>query len=408
MRIPIKAFILRCCVFASFTVTVCSQIPGATPLVSYQEEVEKPCLAQRLKQPLSGQKTYAFRTLPPTNGTVGAYGTEKKNWLQKLFPFLAPKERFASDDIRLLDRKYGKPAPLGESKRSQEIRLTAEQKLKDLEAEGERRWQQWLIQNPNAGEREKTEAAVKIRFQGLAAAQLPKFDWRDYGIGGAAEDQGNDCAVCWAFAAVDAMQSSRQLFALRSQRNDLNIALRPSVRQLMSCIEPKAKDMCGERWLGDVLTYLVDKGLPLGGSRKFNKERAVWECEAKTYDKALTWDFVSAKPDTIPPTDELKRALVVYGLVLTTIKSDNCLILYGDGVFDEEATEGGRHYVLIVGWDDEKGAWLIKNSYGAEWGRAGFAWVKYGSNQIGRLSAVVVADPKEEERLSKEFGQEKK
>jgi C1A family cysteine protease len=402
MRILIQNFILGCGFLALFLTPIFSQTPNPTPIVSYQEIVEKPCLAQSL----SGQRTYAFRTVTPPKGDTGAYG--KKTWFQKLFPFFASKDKYADDDIRLLNSKYAKPVPLGESKRSKEIRLTAEQKLKDAQAEGERRWQEWLTQNPTANENEKNKAEVKIRFQGLGAAKLPKFDWRENGLDvGEIGDQGNECNVCWAFTAVDAMQISRRLAVLRLQIKESD-NLKPSVRQLMSCIAPKDKDICAERWHGDVLSFLVDTGLPFGGSRKYNKEKNVWECEAKTYLKALTWDYVSAKPREIASPDEIKRAIVTYGAVITLLRSDNCFRLYGSGIFNEEFNQGGNHYVLIIGWDDAKGSWLVKNSYGTEWGDGGFAFVKYGSNEIGRVSAVIMADPKEEERLVKEFGQEKK
>jgi cathepsin L len=48
-----------------------------------------------------------------------------------------------------------------------------------------------------------------------------------------------------------------------------------------------------------------------------------------------------------------------------------------------------NHAVLLIGWDDEKQAWLIKNSWGEQWGEKGFAWIKYGSNNIGVFAAWV-------------------
>ena len=41
------------------------------------------------------------------------------------------------------------------------------------------------------------------------------------------------------------------------------------------------------------------------------------------------------------------------------------------------------HAVVIVGWDDAKEAWIIKNSWGTEWGYDGFGWVQYDTQNIG-------------------------
>jgi cathepsin L len=234
----------------------------------------------------------------------------------------------------------------------------------------------------------------------LAATKLSRFDWREYGIDvGAVGDQGFSCNTCWAFATVDAAQISRQLMSMRSQTNRIYDALKPSARQMVSCLVPQAEDYCKLNWHGEAFTFMVDKGLPLGGTRKYVDFKSGYICDAETYVKALTWDFVSASPQKVVSTDELKRALVVYGPIVTMISFDNCLWLYGGGVFNEQQYRDGSHMLLIIGWDDQKGAWLVKNSYGAKWGEGGFGWIKFGSNNIGQWSAWVVADPKEEKRL---------
>ncbi|MBC7396932.1 MAG: C1 family peptidase, partial [Bdellovibrionales bacterium] len=51
---------------------------------------------------------------------------------------------------------------------------------------------------------------------------------------------------------------------------------------------------------------------------------------------------------------------------------------YGGGVYKHVTGQSlGGHAVSIVGFDDTKKAWLIRNSWGQEWGEAGFAWVSY-------------------------------
>jgi cathepsin L len=42
-----------------------------------------------------------------------------------------------------------------------------------------------------------------------------------------------------------------------------------------------------------------------------------------------------------------------------------------------------NHAVILCGWDDAKGAWLLKNSWGTGWGENGFMWIKYGCNKVG-------------------------
>ena len=79
---------------------------------------------------------------------------------------------------------------------------------------------------------------------------------------------------------------------------------------------------------------MVDEGMPLDGTADYGLFSSGSDVlyDAKTFVKALTWDYVSSNPHQVASTEEIKRALITYGPIVTTVVSDDCLKLYGGGV----------------------------------------------------------------------------
>ena len=50
--------------------------------------------------------------------------------------------------------------------------------------------------------------------------------------------------------------------------------------------------------------------------------------------------------------------------------------------------EAGGHFMLVVGFDDARGAWLVKNSWGTTWGTNGFGWIAYGESGIDTYAKI--------------------
>lgn len=117
------------------------------------------------------------------------------------------------------------------------------------------------------------------------------------------------------------------------------------------------------------------------------------------FDRALAWGYVNEKdPFALPSVAQLKQALIEHGPLAVPIHGDNCFSIYQGGVFNGRGAGGPNHVMVLIGWDDEKQAWLIKNSWGAEWGEQGFGWVAYGSNGIGKYAAWIQPTPQTESR----------
>ncbi len=322
------------------------------------------------------------RILP--DGYAAAYGPPPRYaWLRKIIPFWsAPVDKYGLS-IHSFKEYTARDVPVNETEKSNRFRLNFEKQL--------------------SGEISRKTV-------------LQKFDWRDPEhrlVFSPVNFQGWYCNNCWAFATVEAMQISRQLVATRSKNENLekNVLMSPSPRQMGLYMTEKTKQdssaSCEFNWHGEAFSFMVDEGMPLDGTADFSLFNRGDDllCDAKTFVKALTWDYVSSTPQNVASTEEIKRSLIVYGPVVTTLVFDDCLNLYGGGVFNEEqswdmtggskALKRGNHIVLIVGWDDAKGAWLVKNSYGTEWGEGGYGWIKYGSNNIGQFAAWILADPNE-------------
>ena len=65
---------------------------------------------------------------------------------------------------------------------------------------------------------------------------------------------------------------------------------------------------------------------------------------------------------------------------------DTDFIHYSDGIFesDECGDNEMNHFVLITGWgtdeDSGKDYWIVKNSWGTDWGNDGYIKIRRNSN----------------------------
>jgi hypothetical protein len=89
-----------------------------------------------------------------------------------------------------------------------------------------------------------------------------------------------------------------------------------------------------------------------------------------------------------------KRWIDTVGPLVAFLEVSTDLFGYGSGVYERPSTPGagaeGGHYVLVVGYDDAQGCWIVKNSWGTGWGEDGFACIGYGECEIDRHAKIGV------------------
>jgi len=100
------------------------------------------------------------------------------------------------------------------------------------------------------------------------------------------------------------------------------------------------------------------------------------------------WGYVGSG-NGIPSVYAIKCAIYKWGNVSACVNADNYFQAYTGGVFNDPSANTGsiNHAIALVGWDDAKGACLLKNSWGPNWGVNGFMWIKYGTALVGTSPA---------------------
>jgi hypothetical protein len=82
----------------------------------------------------------------------------------------------------------------------------------------------------------------------------------------------------------------------------------------------------------------------------------------------------------------VKFQVATYGAAVSYIyASDRAFGNYANGVFSACTSKEINHAVLVVGYGTENGVdyWLVKNSWGPNWGNAGKIKMRRGTNECG-------------------------
>ena len=150
----------------------------------------------------------------------------------------------------------------------------------------------------------------------------------------------------------------------------------------MTVVEPvHARKAAG--W-GDVFEYAANKSLPDEDNYPYAHSDSSCQTVGGPHYGIKIWAVVDPKGGD-PTVDALKRTIQTRGPIVVAIATTPLFDVYTSGVFNElpNNTSCTNHAVVIIGWDDSKHAWHIKNSWGKGWGEHGFGWVAYGANHIG-------------------------
>jgi len=234
----------------------------------------------------------------------------------------------------------------------------------------------------------KTDSGAAVHSHAIKAAPAA-FDWRPKGAVTPVQDQGQ-CGSCWSFSATAAMEG-----AYFQESGKL---LKLSEQMCVDCVNGGADtcDLGGEMhdcYLqviaqgGDMLEsdypYTATSGNPCG----FDASKAVANVFT-TYVNVTSGDEKA-----------LQAASAAHVVSVGIDASSFAFQLYSSGVYNDNTCKNGwnelDHGVTVVGYDHDAASgldyWIVKNSWGAFWGQAGYIWMSRNqNNQCGIATDATV------------------
>uniref|UniRef100_A0A0E0QV55 Uncharacterized protein n=1 Tax=Oryza rufipogon TaxID=4529 RepID=A0A0E0QV55_ORYRU len=203
------------------------------------------------------------------------------------------------------------------------------------------------------------QAEEELELAGDVAAL---WDWRQHGAVTPAREQES----CWAFSAVGAVEGANAIATGK--------LVTLSEQQVLDC--SGAGDCIGGGSYFPVLHgYAVKQGIsPAGSYPPYEaKDRT---CRRNT--PAVPVVKMDGAVD-VPASEAALKRSVYRAPVAVSIEATQSLQLYKEGVYSGPCGTTVNHGVLVVGYGvtrDNIKYWIIKNSWGKEWGDNGFGHMK--------------------------------
>ncbi|XP_047397057.1 pro-cathepsin H [Sciurus carolinensis] len=221
-------------------------------------------------------------------------------------------------------------------------------------------------------------SATKSNYLRGSGPYPTSMDWRKKGNFVSPVKNQGACGSCWTFSTTGALESA---VAIASGK-----MLSLAEQQLVDCAQNFNNHGCQGGLPSQAFEYILyNKGImgedtyPYLGKDsncKFQPEKAI----------AFVKDVANI---TLNDEEAMVEAVALYNPVSFAFEVTEDFMLYKSGVYSSaschKTPDKVNHAVLAVGYGEENGIpyWIVKNSWGSQWGNNGYFLIERGKNMCG-------------------------
>jgi C1A family cysteine protease len=215
-----------------------------------------------------------------------------------------------------------------------------------------------------------SELTAQEMADAVGGARPPSVDWRNrWGWNWITSIQNQGCQDCWAFTSTALIEAMLRIeHAVWSKRAE--VEMRKGVGK--TCAD---YGNCAE-----ALNWARDNGQSDPGCTPYTSDNNPLVFCADRSGRTVKIPNHSRISDI----EAAKRWIDAVGPVASWLRIYNDFGAVGDGIYrvSPGAVQVGAHFVLIVGYNDNQGCWICKNSWGTGFGNNGYCRIAYGETGI--------------------------